>query len=64
MYTLSGMRKLSVDEVLDKIADGQLVGYYLLYDDNTEAEIEPGYKPEDILRHLSNGMEIGEEIEE
>ena len=63
MYTWEGMRKLRADEIFSKIRDGGLSGYYLLYDDGTESCIDDGYKEADIIGHLLNGGEIGEEKE-
>ena len=43
MYTWEGMRKMSWDEVKEKGENGELHGYFYLYDDNSEGEIPEDY---------------------
>mgnify|MGYP003475758146 CR=1 FL=1 len=61
MYTYSGIRKLSMNEISVRHNTGELVGCLKLYPDNTESYIEE-YEWEDIVRHLELGGEIGYEL--
>ena len=63
-YTWEGMRKISFNEVTRRHFSNELVGCFLLYDDDTESMIEPGYDLEDIVRHYIHGGEFGVEIQE
>lgn len=60
-YTWDGMKKISWMKVSWLHSNGGLVGYFKLYPDGTEAQIEPGYTWDEILSHLKNGGEFGEE---
>jgi len=43
---------------------GELTGYYCLYPDNSEKQIDEGYTWQDIQRHYENGGKFGKEKEE
>ena len=61
-YTFTGMKKMDwrdVEELHDK---GELAGYYLLYQDDTEAQIERDYSWSDIVAHYESGGEFGYEL--
>ena len=53
--------KLSWNEVQELHKKGGLVGYYKLYDDNTEAMVESDYDWEEIVSFYDAGGEFGEE---
>ena len=61
-YTWSGMKKISFEEVMQRHKQDELVGCFKLYDDESESQIEPDYKLEDIIRHYNNGGEFGIEL--
>lgn len=58
-----GMRVLSAEEVDERLAEpGMLSGFFYLYPDGTEAQIDPLYEEIDIILFLKRGGCIGEEI--
>lgn len=61
MYNWQGMRKMNWQEVNELARNRELAGYFLLYDDGTEAEIDADYQFEDIVAHYQAGGEFGEE---
>lgn len=61
MYTYSGIRKLSMDEIFERHSAGELVGCLKLYPDNSESYIEE-YEWDEIIKHLKAGGEIGYEL--
>ena len=61
-YTWTGMRKLSWEEVKEIHADGGLAGYFFLYPDGSENQIESGYDWKDIEAHHLTGGEFGDEL--
>lgn len=62
-YKWRGMRKLTFEEVKERLEKGELGGCYKLYDDNTEAAMGPFTDLEDIKQHRDNGGEFGEELD-
>lgn len=60
-YNWKGMRVLSSTEVGERYFNKKLAGYYKLYPDGTEAEIDKITFPE-ILDHYKAGGKFGEEI--
>ena len=60
-YTWEGMRKISWEQVIKYHRNGELVGCFRLYDDDTEGMIEPDYSWEEICKHHACGGEFGEE---
>ena len=63
-YNKKGMRKLSFDDVKKRVARGEITGCYFLYSDGTESVIDEGNGWSEIMQHIDNGGEIGEEIGE
>lgn len=59
MYTWPGMKKITWAEVNDLAMKGKLVGYYLLYADNSEGMITIHTSLEEIVKHYHNGGEFG-----
>ena len=61
-YTWPGMRKMTIQEVIDRFEAGELEGCFYLYDDETEAMIDGNATLEEISNQLARGVEIGEEV--
>lgn len=61
-YTYECMRKLSWDDVMRLHQSEGLQGYYKLYEDGSEGQIDQGYTWEEIEEHYSYGGEFGEEV--
>lgn len=56
------MRKIPWDEVKQILRKrGDLAGYFYLYDDGTEAMIDPDENPVNIIEHHEKGGEFGKE---
>lgn len=62
-YKWHGMRVLDSEEVDILYQQGKLDGYYKLFPDGTEAQID-GITLQEIADHYNNGGEFGEETEE
>ena len=63
-YEWNGMRKIPWEEVKDILRkNGNLAGYYYLYDDDTEGQIDASDSIVDIMDHHDRGGEFGEELE-
>lgn len=62
-YKWHGMRVIPWEKVKELHEKGGLAGYYQLYPDNSEKQIEEGYTWQDIQQHYENGGEFGEEKE-
>jgi len=62
MYTWSGMKKLTWNEVEKRHQNNDLIGVYKLYPNNTESLIMNDYTWEEILNHVKHGGELGEEV--
>ena len=61
MYTWEGMRRISLIEARRLHESISLNGFYYLYPDGTEGEID-GYDWGDILNHYGYGGEIGDDM--
>lgn len=57
-----GMRVLSDEEIEALGKSGDLTGFFSLYPDGTEAEIDAGYEMEAVTDFLRRGGSIGEEM--
>ena len=60
-YKWQGMKKLSWGEVKKLHENGGLAGYFMLYPDGSEGQIENGYDWRDIEAHHLNGGDFGTE---
>lgn len=60
-YTWEGMERLTWEQVQEAHKNGELAGYFYLYDDGSEGEIPEDYKWEDVVYHYENGGEFGYE---
>lgn len=61
-YKWLGMRTLSWEEVKQLHESGELAGYFLLYPDGSEGQIERGYDWKSIEAHHENGGGFGDEL--
>lgn len=62
-YKWLGMKKIPLEEVQRLHENGELVGHYRLYDNNTEKLISSGYIWEAMVRHHEYGGEFGYELD-
>ena len=62
-YKWLGMRIIPWDEVQELHEKGKLAGYYRLYDDDSEGQIESDYSWDDIVKHHEYGGEFGYELD-
>lgn len=62
-YTWPGMKKLSWEEVQHIHKTTGLTGYFILYSDETESEIDADYKWSDIEDLYMKGAEFGYELQ-
>jgi len=62
-YKWRGMQIISWEKVKELHEQGELTGHYQLYPDNTEKQIEEGYRWQDIQQHYENGGKFGKEKE-
>lgn len=61
MYTWTGIKQLTKEEALVILKTEGLLGFYILYPDNTEALIEEEYSREAIIEMYEKGLTIGYE---
>ena len=61
-YTFEKMRKLTTEEIGERFLEDGLIGYFLLYPDNTEAVIDTAMNLDEIIDAMDNGVEFGEEL--